>query len=55
MFNDEANQVGPSLNDNQCNFADAILAALNEQPNDKNKLFILLFTDGPAGCVKTFT
>ena len=43
------------LNDNQCHVADAILAALNEQPNDENELPRLFFMDGPPGRGKTST
>nr|XP_047142927.1 ATP-dependent DNA helicase pif1-like [Hydra vulgaris] len=55
VFIDEANRVRPLLNDNQRNVADAILAALNEEPNNENKHSRLFFMDGPAGCDKTFT
>ncbi|XP_065662697.1 uncharacterized protein LOC100205305 [Hydra vulgaris] len=55
VFIDEANRVRPLLNDNQRNVADAILAALNEEPNNENKHSRLFFMDGPAGCGKTFT
>ena len=54
LFIDEANRVTPLLNDNQRHVADAILAALNEQPNDENNLSRLFFMDGSAGCGKTF-
>ena len=47
---DEANRVRPLLNDNQRHVADPIIAALNEQPNDENKLSRLLFISGPASC-----
>nr|XP_047141267.1 uncharacterized protein LOC101235929 [Hydra vulgaris] len=55
VFIDEANRVRPLLNDNQRNVADAILAALNEEPNNENKHSRLFFMDGLAGCGKTFT
>ena len=38
MFINEPNRVRPLLNDNHCHVPDAILAALNKQPNDENKL-----------------
>nr|XP_047125111.1 uncharacterized protein LOC100214786 [Hydra vulgaris] len=55
VFIDEANRVRPLLNDNQRNVADAILAALSEEPNNENKHSRFFFIDRPAGCGKTFT
>ncbi|XP_065680665.1 uncharacterized protein LOC101240834 [Hydra vulgaris] len=55
VFIDEANRVRPLLNDNQRNVADAILAALSEEPNNENKHSRFFFMDRPAGCGKTFT
>nr|XP_047146150.1 ATP-dependent DNA helicase PIF1-like [Hydra vulgaris] len=50
VFIDEANRVRPLLNDNQRTVADAILAALSEEPNNENKHSRFFFMDGPAGC-----